>query len=802
MSATLNIGGTRTYKAVRLRSVVFGIPVLVGIASVFIVTALSGLVVGTFMPALTVLFLAGFAAHVAQLFFAQRLENDNLPIAEGSGVSDYLSNELVRALHGKKEITAGDLLSACIATKRGKFIIDEMGISHTEIMSTCLNEIEERIDIAPFLRFAVEKLPELGETRIDANVILYLFFLHVESCTTLLHRADLSEEDLSGLLRWESFHHRFKVAESAWDPDAIRRNSSLGRSWVMGYTNALDSLTSVVNTTEHATGEKSVVIHREAIDNVMRVFSRGKNRNVLLMGKVGVGKRQLIENIAITLRGLERAQHLPFTRVLMLHTERLLSGVGSPDTFLLQALARAQKSGHFVLVIRDLALLLSTATGNLKAVLMKCLEANNLSIIGVVDIQDYHKSIKTDPLLDSLFEKIPVEDASDEDTMTVMMAHYFSLEKKHVRITYKALKSIMELSKRYLGSYGGFPGKAIDVMDDAISRAIEYGHAFVTEDHVREVISLKGKVNVQKIGVTEKERLIGLEQKLRSRIIDQDPAIKAVTGALKRARLDLSDRKRPIGTFLFLGPTGVGKTQTAKVLAEEYFGSVDAILRLDMNEYSHSDSVFNIIGSNSSGEGFLAQRVQDKPFSLILLDEIEKAHPSVLNLFLQILDEGFLNDGRGMRTDFRNTIIIATSNAGALFIRDFIRDHKDFDKNQFKAALIETIIRDKLFSPEFVNRFDEVVLYYPLSASGSSEVATLMLDDIIGEIRKRRGITVKVEEDVIAGLVERGYSVEFGAREMRRTITEMIEDYLADYMLNHDVRRGEEILIRKGDLKW
>lgn len=797
----LDITGTRAYKALIMRRVLFGWPVLLALGAALLIFGGIGIETGLFVPFVTLLFLAGFGVHVAHRFIVERLENESLPPADHS-VADLLSTEMIRALHKKKRVSGGDLLSAAITTKRGRFMMDEMGISQTEIMSQCWKEVDGKIDVIPFLKFASEKLPEFGETRVDANVILYFLFSHVDCCTQLLHRADMSDEDLMGLLRWEAFHHRFQVSESRWSPDAIRRNASMGRSWVMGYTDALDALTTEVNTAAHGTGEKSIVIHRETIDNVMRVFSRSRQRNVLLLGKVGTGKQTLVENIAITLRAVERAKHQPFTRVLTLHTERLLSGVSSPDSFLLSALSRAQKSGHFVLVIRDLALLLRSADSNLRAVINKCLEADNLTVIGIADTQDYHTLIKTDPVLDSLFEKVPVEDATDEETMTVLMAHYFALEKRHVRITYKALRTILELSKRYLASSGGFPGKAIDVMDDAILRATEHGHAYVNEDHVRDVVSLKGKVNVTKINTSEKERLIGLEAKLKERIIGQDAAIRAVASALKRARMDLSDRKRPIGTFLFLGPTGVGKTQTAKVLAEEYFGSADAIIRLDMNEYSHADSVFNIIGSAGSGDGFLAQRVQDKPFSLILLDEIEKAHQSVLNLFLQILDEGFLNDGRGMRTDFRNTIIIATSNAGALFIRDFVREHKDFNKENFKAALVESILRDKLFSPEFVNRFDEIVLYYPLSQEGATEVATLMLGDIIGDIQKRRGIAVKVEEDVVGGLVERGYSVEFGAREMRRTITEMIEDYLADYMLNHDVRRGEEIVIRKGDLKW
>lgn len=800
--APLNIAGTRAWKAAILRKVLLGIPTLLIVCAILAVLAWQAGKTDDYRLTFGVGACFLFGWHVIRTFLRERLENDKLPIPEGSAVTAYLAPDLIHFLHGKRKISPADLLHASVLSPRGRFMLDEMGISTTEIMTACSKEADEKIDATQFLQYAVQRLPEFGETRIDANIILFLLFSHVSSCTALLNQADLSEDDLLGLMRWESFHHKFRRSESIWSADSIRRNASLGRSWVTGYTSALDALTTEVSAIAYGTGEQSVAIHRRAIDDVMRVFARGKQRNVLLMGTVGVGKRTLVRNIAVALRAQERARHQPFSRVLMLHTEKLLSGVGSPDSFLLGALARAQKSGHYILVIRDLSLLLRSASGNLKAVLMRCLEAKNLTIIGIADIQDYHSIIKNDPLLDSQFEKITVDDATEEETLEVLMAHYFSLETSRVRITYKALKSIIELSKRYLGSQGGFPGKAVDVMDDAILRALEHGHAFVNEDHVRDVISLKGKVNVKKVNVDERERLINLESKLKNKIIGQDAAIKSLCGALKRARMDLSDRKRPIGTFLFLGPTGVGKTQTAKVLAEEYFGSSDAIIRLDMNEYSHADSVFNIIGSSDAGEGFLAQRVQDKPFSLILLDEIEKAHPSILNLFLQILDEGFLNDSRGVRTDFRNTIIIATSNAGALFIRDFIREHQNFDKDQFKAALIETILRDKLFTPEFVNRFDDVALYYPLDQEGAAKVAQLMLGDIVNDIQRKRGIQVDVEEDVVAGLVERGYSIEFGAREMRRTITEMIEGYLADYLLAHDVKRGEKIVIKKGDLKW
>lgn len=797
MNTPLNISGTRQYAAVRIRRYLLHWPAL----TAYVVILVAGLLLGfdqnsLLLPFLIIIALSMYL-HVLCMYLREELENDALPLSIDATPADYLSYAIIAHLDGRTQIGGGDLLQVAVSTPRGTFLLEEMGIQKEALLVRCMQKTDTSIDITPFLLYAKSRLSEMNETRIDATVIIRLLFEHVDCCKALLAEADISEEDLEGITFWERFHHHFRASEPFWTPDAIQRNSAMGRSWVIGYTDALDQLTMEACSTEHVCGEESIIAHRDIIEQILRVLSRGKQKNVVLTGEVGTGKRTLIGNMAIALRTRERSMHQTYTRVLMLQTEKLLSGVGNPDTFLLNALARAQSSGHFILVIRDLTLLLRTENMNLKAIVHKCLEAKNISVIGIVDVREYHSLIKIDPILDSQFERISVEDTDDTDTMTILMAHLFSRESKGIRMTYRALRSVIDLSKRYLTASGGFPGKGIDVMDDAVARACELGHRHVTEEHIREVISLRSKVNIQKISGDDRARLLRLETVMREKIIDQDVAVKAVTGALKRAKLDLSERKRPIGTFLFLGPTGVGKTQTAKVLAQEYFDSEDAIIRLDMNEFSHADSVFGIIGSTNDGEGFLSQKIHDKPFSLILLDEIEKAHPNVLNLFLQILDEGFLHDSRGLKTDFRNTIIIATSNAGALFMRDYLKEHTEEDRTKLKTILLDTIIREKVFSPEFLNRFDDTIVFYPLSHTGATKVAELMIGDIVNDVQKRRGITVRVAEEYVHDLVERGYSMEFGAREMRRTITEMIEDYLAEYLLNHDVKRGEEILIKQ-----
>jgi len=517
-----------------------------------------------------------------------------------------------------------------------------------------------------------------------------------------------------------------------------------------------------------------------------------------------VGKRTFVNNIAYMLRMHEREHNLRFTQVRLLKAQELLSGYDKPDQILLDALKTANKSGKFVLVIENIGLFLQSGDTKMKGILSKFLQEKNIFVVGIADSQDYHSLVKTDSALDSMFEKIPLEDASDEETMGVLMEEYFKLEhQSHVNVTYKALKSIVDLTKRYV-TKGGFPGKAVDVLRDAVLAAKNAGQKIVLDGHIREIVSLKAKMNVQKVSTDEKDKLIHLEEQLGECIVGQRYALTALVNTLKRAKLDINEGDRPLGTFLFLGPTGVGKTQTAKALAELYFGSVDSLIRLDMNEYSNDDSIYGIIGSPDPGSGsesFLTQQVQDHPFSVVLLDEIEKADKKVLNLFLQILDEGMLTDSRGAKTDFRNTVIIATSNAGALFIRDFITKNKGADKEQFKKSLIDTIIKEGTFTPEFVNRFDEVILYEPLSQEEAVQVAILMITSIINDLQEKKGISLRLEEDAVRAIAEKGYSVDFGAREMRRTITEVLENYIADYMLNNEVKRGDEIYIRKEDLK-
>ena len=738
-------------------------------------------------------------------FLRTTLENDKLTPFRKENLAEELNFKTAHYIK-KTKPTTQDIFRAVLKSSRAKFIINEMGLTKKEVRDK-LKPIKENINIIEWMTEAQELRQKLGEERVHGSILFFLCLKHIEPLKDLLNERNVSLEDVQKILQWEVLHWQASRQEHWLHPHKLVRSfGSLGRSWSMGYTHELDLVTTDISSSIRWKGKHMIVLHREEIDNMAKVLSRSEQSNVIIIGKNGVGKRTLMRNFTYALRMAEQKQGRNYTRVLLLKPEILLSGTEHPEAFLLKALGQAQQAGRFILIIEKLGMFMEESNANLRGVILQALQSTGINVIGIANAADYHSLIKNDSAFDGMFEKTFLDEASEEDTMAVLMEQFFKLEKQGVNITFKALKSIVELSQRYLGT-SALPGKATGIMEDAILTAKAQKAKVVTEAIIRQTISQKAHMNVEEVTAGEKDKLIHLEDILKKKVIGQDHAIHLIVNALKRARLDIGSSKRPQGTFLFLGPTGVGKTETAKVLAEAYFGSVENIVRVDMNEYGNADSVYEIIGSPDPGkshsEGFLTKKVQDNPASLILLDEIEKAHKNVLNVFLQILDEGHLIDGLGQKTDFRNTIIIATSNAGALLIRDYFKNTADQEltRTDFKKQLIDAILKEGLFSPEFVNRFDEVILYTPLTQEQTIKLAILMLDKFIHEFDQKKGIKIAMEKEAVIGLAERGYSVDFGAREMRRVITEVLQTYLADYLLNNEVKRGETITIKKENLE-
>ncbi len=742
--------------------------------------------------------------HVIEIFRRVKLETNGDADASVQNIAELLSYHMTLHLSTKEAATSKSLLLAAAESQRGLFVLHHIGIDVSDIESALLKTpITEPLETC--LQWGLDAMKDLGTRRLDSTAMIYAYLTNVQALKVLVEHADLSMEDVKNVLKAEAFH--YEVNERQNHPlspaSLVKILGSIGRTWVIGYNNDLERLTT--NISGHILSyERSIIIHKDILASLEKMLGAGSQANILLLGNGGTGKRTLVRNFAYWLRNKQMTSALAFTDVLQLKTAVLLSGSGQSDAALLHALSNTKEGGNFILVIENIALLLKAADARLKEILVNILQAKNIRTICIADTADYHSLIKTDPLLDQLLQKAFVEDVSDDEAMKVLLEEYFTLERRlRVRITYKALKSLLLLSKRFIGK-GGLPGKAVDVLREAVTSLSSGGGKIVTDEHIRAVISRRTRIDVAALGQNERDKLLHLKEHLQAHIIGQQQAIDSLVAALKRGRLNVGSAARPIGTFLFLGTTGLGKTETAKALAQEYFGSAERMIRVDLNEYSDEASIRLLIGGQGEHgftEGFLTKKVQDEPFSLVLLDEIEKAHPKILNLFLQILDEGTLIGGDGVKTDFKNTIIIATSNAGSHWMTEHAIPSDSSARETFRAALVETIVGERTFSPEFVNRFDEVIVFSPPSRDDVRQLAILMLDQVIQRFVSEKGIRITVESAVVDFLAEKGFSTEFGAREMRRTITQSIENFLADYLLSHTVGRGDTILIQMQDLQ-
>ena len=498
-------------------------------------------------------------------------------------------------------------------------------------------------------------------------------------------------------------------------------------------------------------------------------------------------------------------------------------------------------------------------------ILKPSLARGEVQLVGATTIAEYRKHIEKDAALERRFQPVTVEEPSEEQCLEILEGLKAKYEEHHhVEIEADALKAAVRLSSRYI-SDRFLPDKAIDVVDEACSKvslrgfkapesiyqleelieklrvdledAIRSGdmneatvlnkeredakkkldqtrsrfqkrmsekEVVVTEDDMALVVAEWTKVPVQRLKESESARLQKLEQTLHKRVIGQDEAVSAVSKAVRRGRVGLKDPKRPIGSFLFLGPTGVGKTELSKALAEALFGNEEAMIRVDMSEYMEKHSVAKMIGSppgyvGHDDGGQLSEQVRRHPYSVVLFDEIEKAHPDVFNILLQVLDDGHITDSQGRKVDFRNTVIIMTSNAGAKAIIDpkklgfNAREDLADDYKQMKSNVMKEI--KLLFRPEFLNRIDEILVFHPLGKEEMKKIVSLMCNELVKRAKEQLNIKLTIRDSVKKHIVETGTDQKYGARPLRRALQNQLEDRLAEALLNGDVKRDSEVVV-------
>ncbi|MGB5632922.1 MAG: ATP-dependent Clp protease ATP-binding subunit, partial [Waterburya sp.] len=570
------------------------------------------------------------------------------------------------------------------------------------------------------------------------------------------------------------------------------------------------------------------------IERAVQILGRRTKNNPILVGEPGVGKTAIAEGLAQRIVDGDVSSLLADREVISLDMGSLLAGTkfrGEFEERLKSIVEEVRAAGNIILVIDEIHTIVGAGAmgGAMDAanMLKPALARGELQCLGSTTLDEYRQYIERDAALDRRFQKVMVGEPSIEDAIEILQGLRKTYEDFHkVKYTDEAIKTAVTFSERYITDRF-LPDKAIDLIDEAGSRThlnhcLQQGKEenevdvpiinpealtpVVDEEAIAKIVAAWTGVPVTKMTETESEALMYLEDDLHQRVIGQNEAVRAVSRALRRSRSGLGDRSRPIASLFFSGPTGVGKTELAKALATQMFGSEDAIVRVDMSEYMESHTISKLIGSPPGFVGYdeggqLTEAVRRQPYTIVLFDEIEKAHPDVFNLMLQLLDDGRLTDAQGRTVSFKNTVIIMTSNIGSKVIEkggsglgfDFSGDKDEAQYNRIKNLVNQEL--KNYFRPEFINRLDEIIVFRQLTKPEVRQIAGILLQEISARLEEQREITLNVTTAFEDKVIEEGFDPSYGARPLRRAIMRLLEDSLAEAILSGRVNDGDNALV-------
>ena len=686
--------------------------------------------------------------------------------------------------------------------------------------------------------------------------------------TRILEFVGFSYEDKEGVLRINDLRRNLEQ-KSGWTKNDLKAIRSLHK----GFNQAKQNMANMMgmpptqsggledytrDLTELArSGQLEPVVGRDQeISRMIQVLSRKTKNNPVLVGDAGVGKTALALGLAQRVASGQVPHELAKMRVLELDLMNVVAGTrfrGDFEERMNNIIDDIEKDGKVILFIDELHTIMGSGSGidstmDAANILKPALARGTLRTIGATTQEEYQKHIEKDAALSRRFAKISIEEPSVADSIAILKGLKENYEAHHkVTITDQAIETAVKYAHRYLTSKH-LPDSAIDLLDEAsatvrnngpqshaqedlspadraiiagqfnkLSRLIEkenqplLSNLRVEETDILTTLSRLSGIPVQKLTQTDAKKYLHLEEELHKRVIGQDEAISAISRAIRRNQSGIRANKRPIGSFMFLGPTGVGKTELAKALAETLFDDESALIRFDMSEYMEKFAASRLNGAPPGYVGYeeggeLTEKVRNRPYSVLLFDEVEKAHPDVFNVLLQVLDDGVLTDSKGRKIDFSNTIIIMTSNLGATSLRDDktvgfgARDIRLDHANMEKRMLEEL---KKTYRPEFINRIDEKVVFHSLSADHMQEVVKVMVKALVASLAEKN-IELKFQASALKLLAKEGYDVEMGARPLRRTLQTKVEDKLAELLLTGDLQAGQtlKVGVKAGQLKF
>jgi ATP-dependent Clp protease ATP-binding subunit ClpC len=774
-------------------SVIYGnnnIAVTNSITIDFIIKKLIGL---TLISAVLYATMQMFEFYFASIFYFEHIAKNVYRENEGCTFS---AGRILRRVKNDNILT-GLLTSYSI----GRKIIRRLGISDEEIDNLLLKQTE--INNPPV--FNTEGIPLIKVS----NIVNFIYLNHTDF-RNLLAKHGLGQKDLEAATNWiiysieEKEYHR-----QWWTRERLSQIKGLASDWSFGRTYLLSKYSrDLLNDEEVISENISFSLRTRELDQLQSILARSNGANAILVGQPGQEKIEVIWNLCRKIKSKTAQNKLLGKRPVLFLTTNFTATTENKEDFeqkLTTIFSEAMRAGNIIMVIDSFPKLIIQAKQfglNLYELIEPYITSSEDQIIALADTDYFHTLIEPDQAIMSRFEVVQTKALMQEEIAGIISREALLAEDTYdVFYTYPAVLEIAKSAEYYFPD-GVSSDKARDLLAELSPWCLGKNIQMISKEDVLDYISQKTNIPTGNINTDEKEKLLNLEKLLGQRVIAQTEAIFSISTAVRRSRAGIRNEKRPLGSFLFLGPTGVGKTETAKALAEVFFGDEKLLLRLDMSEYQNSEALARLIGSQTSEtQGILSNMLREHPYGVLLLDEFEKTNKDVLNLFLQIIDEGYFSDATGKKVLARNIIFIATSNAGAEKIFEIVSAGKDL--KTFETEITADIIKQGIFRPELLNRFDATILFHPLTKENLTEIAKLMLKKVAKKISDK-GMVLNIDNELIDFVVNGGYNPTFGARPMNRLIQDTIEQHLADLIIRGQLNAGQTVsfkVLAKGETK-
>ncbi|MEK7626219.1 MAG: AAA family ATPase [Patescibacteria group bacterium] len=756
---------------------------------------LFGLMLLYAMPKLSGLFLSvGLLTLSIRFWTAGELSQLNKNIGNKTGkVDDVLDQQILANM--KNGSQSAYLIWKAIERLSARYFFQNRFVLPTEIFENMLSK--DPSSEAVVWRNTEALRSKLSMSYYSQELVMAGLILSLPDAEGLLNKLKLSRADIeNGVLWMSSLSYQHKQAREK------KNFGGLARDWTYGYTPVLQSFGYSISREIELYGFfQDTSLHQQVVGGMIQSMSN-TNKSIAIVGENGSGKTTTAYAFAEQILSASSPKNLRYKQVVMLDASAMISRATRPgqlEQLVIHMINEAHKAKNIILFFDNAEVFFSEGVGavDLSNVLSQALESGAVRMIFAITPKQWQSLQARGSSLTSKIQSVNLPEANESDSIRILQNQILLVEFKHkCTFTYQALREAYKLGKRYEDSLA-MPGAALKVLEEAPAYT---ENGYVTDAVIKLSLERSKGVKLQTAQAGEATNLLDLEKNLSQHVISQKRAIRAVSDALRRSRSGVGSADRPVGTFLFIGPTGVGKTELTKALARVYFGDESSIVRVDMNQFVEPSDVNRLVSAGNEGDqlSFLGQ-MRKKPFSVVLLDEIEKAHPSVLGLLLQMLDEGVMKDSNNKQVSFKDSIIIATSNAGANDIRSMVSSG-EINQPDAEDKIVEKLINDRIFTPEFVNRYDEVVLFEPLTPDDLVQVVSIIIGSINKTLEPQK-IQVSVDEAGKKWLINKGYDPMLGARPMRRMAQRYVENIVAKKVLSQEIGAGGVINLTVADFE-